>query len=129
MLPESAHGLAGGWRPLEQDQGGRFLPPPLSSARAMPPMPLEPDPWAAPLEGRAVTLHEVPAGRRVQIVSLPSHPHLRERLKALGIRPGVVVQVVRRGRPGGILHLAHGPLEFMLRREHAAEIQVVADQE
>jgi ferrous iron transport protein A len=38
------------------------------------------------------------------------------------------VQVVRRGRPGGILHLAHGPLEFMLRREHAAEIAVVADQ-
>jgi ferrous iron transport protein A len=91
-------------------------------------MPPDPDPLAAPLEGGAASLHEVPAGRRVQIVSLPSHPHLRERLKALGIRPGVVVQVVRRGRPGGILHLAHGPLEFMLRREHAAEIAVVADQ-
>jgi ferrous iron transport protein A len=94
----------------------------------MPPKPPEPDPLAVALEGRPESLHEVPAGRRVRIVSLPSHPHLRERLKALGIRPGVVVQVVRRGRPGGILHLAHGPLEFMLRREHAAEIQVLADQ-
>lgn len=94
----------------------------------MPPQPPEPDPLATPVEGRAESLHEVPPGRRVRIVSLPSHPHLRERLKALGIRPGVVVQVVRRGRPGGILHLAHGPLEFMLRREHAAEIEVVAVQ-
>ena len=63
-------------------------------------------------------------GRRVRIESLPSHPDLRERLRALGIRPGVAVDVVRRGRPGGLLHLAHGPLEFMLRREHAAEILV-----
>ena len=72
-------------------------------------------------------LDQVPEGRRVRIVSLPSHQHLRERLKALGIRPGVVVQVVRRGRPGGILHLAHGPLEFMLRRQHAAEIEVTPE--
>lgn len=82
-----------------------------------------------PLESSPASLHEVAAGRRVRIMTLPSHPQLRERLKALGIRPGVVVQVVRRGRPGGILHLAHGPLEFMLRRQHAAEIQVEADQE
>jgi len=70
------------------------------------------------------SLNEVPVGRRVRIESLPSHPDLQERLRALGIRPGVAVDVVRRGRPGGILHLAHGPLEFMLRREHAAEILV-----
>jgi ferrous iron transport protein A len=69
-------------------------------------------------------LNDVPVGRRVRIESLPSHPDLRERLRALGIRPGVEVDVVRRGQPGGILHLAHGPLEFMLRREHAAEILV-----
>jgi ferrous iron transport protein A len=70
------------------------------------------------------SLNDVPVGQRVRIASLPSHDVLRERLWALGIRPGVVVQVVRRGRPGGILHLAHGPLEFMLRRDQAAEIAV-----
>ena len=70
------------------------------------------------------SLNDVPVGQRVQIASLPSHAVLRERLWPLGIRPGVVIQVVRRGRPGGILHLAHGPLEFMLRRYQAAEIAV-----
>ena len=93
----------------------------------MPPTPPEPDPLAAHPATPTASLHEVPVGQRVRIVTLPSHPHLRERLKALGIRPGVVVDVVRRGRPGGILHLAHGPLEFMLRREHAAEIQVMPE--
>jgi ferrous iron transport protein A len=73
------------------------------------------------------TLNDVPVGQRVRIASLPNHAVLRERLLALGIRPGVVVQVVRRGRPGGILHLAHGPLEIMLRSEQAAEIQLMPD--
>jgi ferrous iron transport protein A len=63
----------------------------------------------------------------VRIASLPSDAVLRERLLALGIRPGVVVQVVRRGRPGGILHLAHGPLEIMLRSDQASEIAVDDD--
>ena len=70
------------------------------------------------------SLNDVPVGQWVRIASLPSHAVLRERLWALGIRPGVVIQVVRRGRPGGILHLAHGPLEFMLRRDQAGEIAV-----
>jgi ferrous iron transport protein A len=36
----------------------------------------------------------------------------------------VRLDVLRRGRPGGILHLAHGMLEFMLRREHAEQMRV-----
>jgi len=66
-------------------------------------------------------------GQRVRIASLPSDAVLRERLLALGIRPGVVVQVLRRGQPGGILHLAHGPLEIMLRSDQASEIAVDDD--
>jgi len=73
------------------------------------------------------SLNDVPVGQRVRIASLPSDAVLRERLLALGIRPGVVVQVVRRGRPGGILHLAHGPLEIMLRSDQASEIAVDDD--
>jgi len=71
-----------------------------------------------------LSLNDVPVGQRVQIASLPNDAVLRERLLALGIRPGVVVQVVRQGRPGGILHLAHGSLEFMLRSNNADEIVV-----
>ena len=71
------------------------------------------------------SLNDVAPGNRVRIVCLPSHADLRERLQAMGIRPGVELLVLRRGRPGGILHLAHGLLEFMLRRDHAAEIEVM----
>jgi ferrous iron transport protein A len=42
----------------------------------------------------------------------------------MGIRPGVEIEVIRRGKPGGILHLACGFLEFMLRHEHAEQITV-----
>ncbi|MEA5390804.1 FeoA family protein [Cyanobium gracile UHCC 0139] len=69
-------------------------------------------------------LSQVPAGTRVSITSLPSHPGLQRRLQSMGVRPGVEVEVLRRGKPGGILHLASGLLEFMLRHEHAAEMDV-----
>jgi len=74
--------------------------------------------------GQVVLLSEAPEGTWVRIETLPSHPGLRDRLVALGIRPGVQVEVLRRGRPGGILHLAHGLLEFMLRQEHARQMTV-----
>ena len=60
----------------------------------------------------------------MRIDALPRHAALRSRLIAMGIRPGVELEVRRRGQPGGILHLAHGVMEFMLRREHAAEIAI-----
>ncbi len=69
-------------------------------------------------------LASAPEGIPLQLETLPADPVLRERLLALGLRPGEVVTVLRRGRPGGILHLAHGMTEFMLRRQQAAEIQV-----
>ena len=43
---------------------------------------------------------------------------------AIGIKPGARVQVLRRGQPGGILHVACGIMEFMIRHEHAAEMEV-----
>ena len=71
-----------------------------------------------------VDLAGAPEGVPLQLATLPADPVLRERLLALGLRPGEVVTVLRRGRPGGILHVAHGMTEFMLRRQQAAEIQV-----
>jgi len=72
----------------------------------------------------SVSLSDVADGSRVRLETLPQHPALRSRLVAMGIRPGVELEVRRRGQPGGILHLAHGVMEFMLRREHASQIQV-----
>jgi ferrous iron transport protein A len=43
----------------------------------------------------------------------------------MGVHPGAEIEVLRRGRPGGILHLACGFLEFMLRQEHASEMEVL----
>jgi ferrous iron transport protein A len=72
----------------------------------------------------AADLASAPVVRPLRIENLPADPELRERLLALGLRPGEVVTVLRRGQPGGILHLAHGLTEFMLRRQQAAEIRV-----
>jgi ferrous iron transport protein A len=72
-------------------------------------------------------LASAPLGVPLRVANLPGDPELRERLLALGLRAGEVVTVLRRGRPGGILHLAHGLTEFMLRRQQAAEIQVTRE--
>lgn len=75
---------------------------------------------AAPL----LTLSQVGEGARVSIKCLPMQPELQRRLLSMGIRPGVEIEVLRRGQPGGIMHLASGLLEFMLRQEQAAEMEV-----
>jgi ferrous iron transport protein A len=69
-------------------------------------------------------LSAAPERCAIRIESLPSQPTLRGRLVAMGIRPGAEVQVLRRGKPGGIMHVACGILEFMIRHEHAAEMEV-----
>jgi ferrous iron transport protein A len=63
-------------------------------------------------------------GARLRVTSLPEDSVLRNRLLAMGIRPGVQLEILRRGRPGGILHVACGILEFMIRHEQAAELDV-----
>ncbi|MCP9885085.1 ferrous iron transport protein A [Synechococcus sp. ATX 2A4] len=69
-------------------------------------------------------LNQVPTGARVLINCLPMHAGLQRRLHAMGVRPGAELEVLRRGKPGGILHLASGMLEFMIRHEQAAEMDV-----
>ena len=77
----------------------------------------------------AIPLSQASEGQRVRLLSLPSHPGLRQRLMALGLRPGSRLEVIRRGHPGGLLHLAHGVLEFMLRQEHAARMEVEPEED
>ncbi|MEB3322081.1 MAG: FeoA family protein [Synechococcaceae cyanobacterium] len=69
-------------------------------------------------------LSAIREGCRVRVETLPPDPMLQRRLLAMGVRPGVELEVLRRGRPGGILHIACGFLEFMLRREHARQLGV-----
>ena len=44
-------------------------------------------------------LDRVPAGRSVQVARLVGCPEHVRRLEEMGLRPGMVVQIVRRGRP------------------------------
>ncbi len=69
-------------------------------------------------------LSEASEGLRVRLESLPDDGPLSNRLLAMGIRPGAILEVLRRGRPGGILHLSCGMLEFMLRRDQASRMEV-----
>ncbi|MBW4529300.1 MAG: ferrous iron transport protein A [Aphanothece saxicola GSE-SYN-MK-01-06B] len=69
-------------------------------------------------------LSQVPEGARVWVNCLPLHPELHRRLLAMGVRPGVEIEVLRRGKPGGLLHLSSGLMDFMLRQEQAAEMEV-----
>ena len=50
----------------------------------------------------SVSLSDVADGSRVRLETLPNHPALRSRLVAMGIRPGVELELRRRGQPGGI---------------------------
>lgn len=69
-------------------------------------------------------LSSVSQGASATLQILPAHPVLVQRLQALGVQPGAEIEVVRSGKPGGILHLACGFLEFMLRYEYAQEMEV-----
>ena len=73
-----------------------------------------------------MSLADVPVGTRVLLSSFPADPSLQDRLRAMGVKPGVALQVVRRGFPGGILHVRVGLLEFMLRRRDAAQMAITA---
>ncbi|MCT0201676.1 FeoA family protein [Synechococcus sp. CS-603] len=68
----------------------------------------------------------VPTGETVWLRSLPEQPALQARLRAMGVRPGVALQVLRRGYPGGLLHLRAGLMEFMLRRREAAQMDTAS---
>lgn len=69
-----------------------------------------------------IPLSDVPLRCPVRLLQLPDQAALRERLLAMGVQPGSDLEVVRRGFPGGILHVRMGLLEFMLRRRDATQM-------
>lgn len=65
-------------------------------------------------------------GRAATVASLAAEPRLRQRLEALGLRPGQSVQVLRRGWWSGPLHIRVGMTELMLRRRDARGVGLAA---
>lgn len=63
---------------------------------------------------------------RATIIDLHTDDALRQRLQALGLRPGKQVEVIRRARFGGPLQVRVGATDVLLRLSEAAHIEVIA---
>ncbi|MCT0219776.1 ferrous iron transport protein A [Synechococcus sp. CS-1329] len=72
-----------------------------------------------------MNLADAPLAQPLELLTLPSRPGLEARLRAMGVKPGCQLLVMRRGSPGGILHLRMGLLDFMLRRSDGAEMEAL----
>jgi ferrous iron transport protein A len=76
---------------------------------------------------RAVSqLADLPTGATATVKALAGDAGLRQRLEALGLRPGQAVQVLRRGWWSGPLHVRVGMTELMVRRRDAARVSLAA---
>ena len=74
----------------------------------------------------SLRLVDLPAGATATVLSLSADQGLRQRLEALGLRQGQVVQVLRRGWWSGPLHVRVGMTELMMRRRDAARVSLAA---
>jgi ferrous iron transport protein A len=74
--------------------------------------------------GNLRRLVDLAPGRSAVVHSLSADAGLRQRLEALGLRPGQLVQVLRRGWWSGPLHVRVGMTELMLRRRDAARVSL-----
>ena len=71
-------------------------------------------------------LTDLRTGATAVVASLSADPGLRQRLEALGLRPGQPVQMLRRGWWSGPLHVRVGMTELMMRRRDAACVALAA---
>ena len=71
-------------------------------------------------------LVDLTPGATATVRELEADGGLRQRLEALGLRPGQIVQVLRRGWWSGPLHVRVGMTELMLRRRDAARVNLAA---
>ena len=73
-----------------------------------------------------VKLSTLNPGESGVISALHAEEELYHRLAAMGFRIGKLVQIIRRGRFSGPLHLRIGTTDLMLRRSEAQKIDVLA---
>ena len=71
-------------------------------------------------------LTDLRPGSTAVVASLTADPGLRQRLEALGLRPGQPVQMLRRGWWSSPLHVRVGMTELMVRRRDAACVALAA---
>jgi len=69
-------------------------------------------------------LSDLALGQHAQVKALHSAENLAHRLTALGFRAGKQLQVLRRGKMAGPLHVRLGTTDVILRRSEAAQIEV-----
>lgn len=70
------------------------------------------------------TLDNLPAGDSATIAALHMDAELYHRFAALGFRVGNLVQLIRRARFAGPLHVRIGTTEIILRRADARRIGI-----
>lgn len=71
-------------------------------------------------------LADLAPGQSATIAAIEAHAGLRNRLEALGLSRGQRVQMLRRARLAGPLHVRVGMTELMLRRADAARVGLEA---
>jgi len=71
-------------------------------------------------------LLDLTPGSTAVVASLSADAGLRQRLEALGLKPGQPVQMLRRGWWSGPLHVRVGMTELMVRRRDAACVALAA---
>lgn len=72
-------------------------------------------------------LENLECGQAASIQAMSVGAELHARLSALGLRPGRLVEVIRRAALGGPLQVRAGTTEVMLRRREAARILVTPE--
>ena len=73
----------------------------------------------------AFVLDQFQVGEQGRITAIKAETELRQRMAALGLREGCVVQVLRKASLGGPIHVRVGTTEVIMRRIEAKRIVVV----
>jgi ferrous iron transport protein A len=73
----------------------------------------------------AFALDHFQVGEQGRITDIQAEAELRQRMAALGLREGCVVQVLRKASLGGPIHVRVGTTEVIMRRIEAKRIVVV----
>jgi len=75
--------------------------------------------------GDEFALDHFQVGEQGRITDIQAEAELRQRMAALGLRKGCVVQVLRKASLGGPIHVRVGTTEVIMRRIEAQRIVVV----
>jgi len=70
-------------------------------------------------------LHDLRPGDEATVATIHADAGLRQRLAALGFRPGRRLALIRKGAFAGPLHVRLGTTDVILRRKQAAQIEVL----